>query len=181
MCFGINDDWPNDRCAHAQSLFPSRVVLCQFLGGSAGTQLEGMLRQFESSIEQLTVKTEAVTRSCHTLLDGQGGATELIEPSGTVVRLGGGIGQRSHKGRCRGTGLGGFELRKVPLPARPLFARSRTCVHVHIADTRGARFIDGPHRRRVASLIGRPTYQGRSYRRDIPTRHHRSAASLSPC
>ena len=44
-----------------------------------------MLDCFKDDIEQITVRINAATRSCHTLLDGQGGATELIEPSGRVV------------------------------------------------------------------------------------------------
>eukprot|EP00750_Incisomonas_marina_P020458 INCI4034.2.p1 GENE.INCI4034.2~~INCI4034.2.p1 ORF type:complete len:611 (-),score=84.96 INCI4034.2:1844-3676(-) len=71
-------------CAHAQGLFPCRVSLCQFLGGPAGDQIATMLDCFKDDIEQITVRINAATRSCHTLLDGQGGATELIEPSGRV-------------------------------------------------------------------------------------------------
>ena len=67
-----------------------KVMVAQFLGGSAGAALERIMRAEMPRVHQLTQRTDCQTRTCLTLLgastDAVTGevsteATEIIEPS----------------------------------------------------------------------------------------------------
>jgi fructose-1-phosphate kinase PfkB-like protein len=68
----------------ANHLIPGMVTLSQFLGGENGERLGRMIEH--AGVKQITVASSGETRCCITAIDAStGDATELIEPSATIL------------------------------------------------------------------------------------------------
>ena len=122
---------------------PGCSAVAQFLGGDTGKYVEEQLTT--AGVEQLIQATSAPTRTCTTLLaGGQGGGTELIDPSGRVAEaeLDGLLDKLDTY--CESTSVGGLALcGTTPPGAASLYASLANQLDEQTSDSPPILLLDG--------------------------------------